>query len=238
MAGTRHLIRLPFTIAIDGPAGAGKSTIARRVAAALQLTYIDTGAMYRAVAYRALESKLDTTDDRAMATLAGELPLRLSPLSIDLQQQVWIGDQDVTGSIRTPEVSNLTSQVSALSAVRRVIVEQQRRLGATDPRGVVLEGRDIGSVVFPDAPLKIFLTASPQERARRRVRELEERGMLVDYDQILADQIERDTRDSSRADSPLLATPDAHGLDTDGRSIESVVQEIVGMAVEREPELG
>ncbi len=238
MAGTRHLIRLPFTIAIDGPAGAGKSTIARRVAAALQLTYIDTGAMYRAVAYRALESKLDTTDDRAMATLAGELPLRLSPLSIDLQQQVWIGDQDVTGSIRTPEVSNLTSQVSALSAVRRVIVEQQRRLGATDPRGVVLEGRDIGSVVFPDAPLKIFLTASPQERARRRVRELEERGMLVDYDQILADQIERDTRDSSRADSPLLATPDAHWLDTDGRSIESVVQEIVGMAVEREPELG
>lgn len=231
MAGTLALNRLPFTIAIDGPAGAGKSTIARRVAAALRLTYIDTGAMYRAVAYKALQLNLDTTDERAMVELADQLPLRLSPLSADLKQQVWIGDEEVTSSIRTPEVSNLTSQVSALSGVRRVIVEQQRRLAATDPRGVVLEGRDIGSVVFPDAPLKVFLTASPEERARRRVRELEQRGTPVDYAQILADQIDRDTRDSNRADSPLLATPDAHWLDTDGRSIESIVQEIVMMAL-------
>lgn len=222
--------RSPLTIAIDGPAGAGKSTIARRVAAQMGLTYIDTGAMYRAVAWKATALGISPTDEPAIAELATELTIRLSPLTQDLQQQVWIGEEEVTHKIRTPEVSQLTSQISALSRVRQVVVEQQRRLGANDPIGVVLEGRDIGTVVFPNAPLKIFLTASPEERARRRHLELQQKGVAVDYATVLADQQRRDARDTERADSPLTPASDAHWLDTDERSIESVVDEIVQLA--------
>lgn len=222
--------RSPLTIAIDGPAGAGKSTIARRVAAQMGLTYIDTGAMYRAVAWKATALGISPTDEPAIAELATELTIRLSPLTQDLQQQVWIGEEEVTHKIRTPEVSQLTSQISALSRVRQVVVEQQRRLGANDPIGVVLEGRDIGTVVFPNAPLKIFLTASPEERARRRHLELQQKGVAVDYATVLADQQRRDARDTERADSPLTPASDAHWLDTDERSIEFVVDEIVQLA--------
>ena len=218
---------MPLTIAIDGPAGAGKSTVARRVAAALQLTYIDTGAMYRAVAWKALQTGVATTDAEALANLAQSLNLRFSSLTPDMRQTVQVDGADVTDAIRTPQVSSVTSTISAFPALRRVIVAQQRRLGQVDARGVVLEGRDIGTVVFPDAQVKIFLTASDEERARRRVEDLQAKGMAVDYAQTLAEQRERDNRDSQRADSPLIAASDAILLNTDGLSIAQVVERIL-----------
>ena len=220
---------MPLTIAIDGPAGAGKSTVARRVASALQLTYIDTGAMYRAVAWKALQTSVDTTDAVALTALARTLRLQFSALTPDMQQRVQVDGEDATGAIRTPQVSSLTSTISAFPDLRRVIVEQQRQMGQQDARGVVLEGRDIGTVVFPDATLKIFLTAGDEERARRRVEELQAKGMRVDYAQTLAEQRERDARDSQRADSPLVAASDAIILNTDGLSIDAVVERILAL---------
>jgi cytidylate kinase len=223
---------MPLTVAIDGPAGSGKSTVARRVAAALGFTYIDTGAMYRSLAWKALQTGADSQDEAALAALARATRVSLSPLSADGKQQVVVDGEDVTAAIRTPEVSQLTSVISALSAVRRIVVDQQRRLGAEAARGVVLEGRDIGTVVFPDAEVKIFLTASPEERARRRMAELRERGTQADYAQVLAEQRERDARDSQRADSPLKAAPDAVLLDTDGLAIDEVVARILARIAE------
>ncbi len=221
---------MPLTVAIDGPAGAGKSTVARRVAAALGLPYLDTGAMYRAVAWKALRAGVSPDDEAALAALAQNLRLTFSPLMPDGRQSVAVDGEDVTQAIRTPEVSNLTSAISALPSVRRVIVAQQRRIGAEDARGMVLEGRDIGTVVFPEAQVKVFLTASPEERARRRVEELQARGLPVDYAQILADQQERDARDSRRATSPLTPAPDAVQIDTDGMLVEEVVNRILALA--------
>ncbi len=221
---------MPFIIAIDGPAGAGKSTVARRVAIALGLTYIDTGAMYRAVAWKALKQGVNITDADALADLTQNLRVRLSPLTTEMQQRVWADDEDITALIRTPEISSVTSAISAYPAVRTLIVQQQRQMGATDALGVVLEGRDIGTVVFTNADLKVFLTASEEERARRRVQELRAKGMAVDYAQILADQSVRDARDSQRADSPLVAAHDAVVLDTDSRSIDDVVTHILELA--------
>lgn len=227
---------MPFTIAIDGPAGAGKSTVARRVAAMLGYTYIDTGAMYRAVAWKATAQQADTTNEAVLAQIAQALKIDFSPLTPDGTQQVFADGEDVTSVIRSPEISSLTSAVSALPAVRRVIVEQQRALGRSDARGVVLEGRDIGSVVFPHAELKIFLTASPEVRARRRCEELKARGLDVDYVRILEDQRERDARDSQRHDSPLIAAPDAVLLDTDTLPIGEVVARILALWHERQAE--
>lgn len=225
---------MPFIVAIDGPAGAGKSTIARRVTIALGLTYLDTGAMYRAVAWKALQAGIEATDAEALAALAQRLEIRFSALTSDGKQAVWADGEEVTEAIRTPEVSNLTSAVSAFPAVRRVIVAQQQRIGHQDVRGVVLEGRDIGTVVFPQAQVKVFLTASPEERARRRTTELQERGMPADYAQVLADQIARDTRDSQRADSPLVAAPDAVQIATDGLMIDEVVERVLALCRQRE----
>ena len=221
---------MTFMIAIDGPAGAGKSTVARKVAATLGLTYIDTGAMYRALAWTALKEGCDRNDSVRLSQLAAAINIRFSPLDADLQQQVWTDSKDVTAAIRVPEVSNLTSAILVFPDVRKVIVDLQRRLGQADARGVVLEGRDIGTVVFPDAGLKIFLTASPEERARRRMQELQTKGIAVDFAQILADQHERDKRDSERADSPLAAAEDAILLNSDAMTIHEVVQSILDMA--------
>ena len=221
---------MPFMIAIDGPAGAGKSTVARQVAAALGLTYIDTGAMYRALAWKALSAGCDMTDAVELAQIASNTTIRFSALNSNLQQEVWTDSENVTDAIRTPEVSNLTSAISVFPAVRKVIVECQRRLGEADTQGVVLEGRDIGTVVFPQAALKIFLTASPEERARRRCQELQAKGIDVDFGRILADQQERDKRDSERVDSPLAAAEDAVLLNTDAMTIHEVVQKIIVLA--------
>jgi cytidylate kinase len=220
---------MPFVVAIDGPAGAGKSTVARRVAAALGLTYLDTGAMYRAPAWKARREGVAPTDETALADLARNLHIEFSPLAPDGTQTVIVDGEDVTQAIREPEISNLTSAISALPAVRRVMVEQQRRIGRAQARGVVLEGRDIGTVVFPDADVKVFLTASPEERARRRYEELKARRPDVDYPQILAEQIERDTRDSHRADSPLTVAPDAVVVPTDGLTIDEVTARLLAL---------
>ena len=220
---------MPFIVAIDGPAGAGKSTVARQVASELDLTYLDTGAMYRAVAWKALRNGIAITDAAALAALAQQSHITFLS-DPDGSQRVLADGEDVTTAIRAPELANVTSAISALPAVRRVLVEQQREMGRRSPRGVVLEGRDTGTVVFPDAQVKVFLTASPEERARRRVMELQQLGRPVDYARILADQQERDTRDSRRTDSPLVAAPDALVLDTDRMTVGEVVAHILDLS--------
>lgn len=220
---------MPFIVAIDGPAGAGKSTVARRVAAELGFTYLDTGAMYRAVAWLASQGGVNLSDTDVLASLARQMRLEFSPLLPDGTQRVVVDGTDVTTEIRSPENSQRTSAISAIPAVRRIIVEQQQQMGKNGACGVVLEGRDIGTVVFPDADVKFFLTASPEERARRRYEELKGRGLEVDYAHVLAEQKERDDRDSQRADSPLRAAPDALTLDTDGLSAQEVIANILSV---------
>jgi CMP/dCMP kinase len=193
-------------IAIDGPAGAGKSTVARAVAAALGFTYLDSGAMYRCVALAELRGTLDP-----------------SACAIGLGARVTLDGEDVTDAIRTPEVTAHASQVAARPEVRTALVAKQRELIAGGD--YVAEGRDIGTVVAPDAELKVFLTASPEERARRRAAELG-----VGAEQVLADQAQRDARDSTREHSPLLAADDAVEVDTTGLSVDEVAQRIVELA--------
>ncbi len=219
-----------MTIAIDGPAGAGKSTVSRRVAAALGYTYIDSGAMYRALAWQALQTETDTTDGTALNALAQSYRLMFSSLDAEMKQSVFVDGVDVTTAIRSPEVTQLTSRISALPEVRRALVAQQQRLSQDAEKGVVLEGRDIGTVVFPHAELKIFLTASPQERARRRWEQMQSLGIPMEFSQVLADQIERDARDSERTDSPLIPAADAHHLSTDGLTIDEVIARILAWA--------
>ncbi len=215
-----------ITIAIDGPSGAGKSTAARGVAARLGYTYIDTGAMYRAVAWNAIRQGFPDGDADAMSALARDTDIRFLPGPDG--QRVLVGDADVTQSIRTPQVTQLSSPVSAIPGVRRVLVEQQQAMGAGG--GVVMEGRDIGTVVFPHAELKVFLTASPEERARRRWLERRSKGDSVSLEEVLEQQAERDARDSSRAESPLRPAEDAVLLDSDGLTAEQVIDRILDMA--------
>ena len=218
-----------LTIAIDGPAGAGKSTVAKRVAEALGYTYIDSGAMYRAVGWKGLASGDPPRDDDGWIRAAEEMRIRFVPA--ESAQRVIVDDTDVTSAIRTPEVTALSSPVSAIPGVRRVLVKQQQEMGAGG--GVVMEGRDIGTVVFPDAEVKVFLTASDEERARRRWLERSEKGEAVTLEETLARQRERDARDSSRADSPLKSAEDSIIIDTDGLSIEEVVRRILDLCVTR-----
>ncbi len=196
-------------VAIDGPAGAGKSTVARRLAGALQFTYLDTGAMYRAVALAAARRGADP------AAVA-------DAVTIEVGDGVRVDGEDVSDAIRTPEVSEAASRAAADPAVRRALVAQQRRLMSSGDW--VAEGRDIGTVVAPDAEVKVFLTADPAERARRRAVELG-----LDESEVLADQAARDARDESRADSPLQAAADAVMLDTTGLSLDEVVARIVAL---------
>jgi cytidylate kinase len=203
-----------MVIAIDGPAGAGKSTVARAVAAALGFTYLDTGAMYRCVALASLRRSVPA------AQLAPEL-------KISLGERVLLDGEDVSDAIRTPEVSERASEVAAEPAVRRAMVDQQRGLMSRGGDWVA-EGRDIGTVVMPDAELKIFLTADPAERAARRAAELG-----LDTATVLAEQSIRDERDRSRADSPLRPAPGAVELDTTGLPLEQVVAHIVGLVPAR-----
>jgi cytidylate kinase len=195
-------------IAIDGPAGAGKSTVSRAVAERLGLERLDTGAMYRSVAWEALHRGIDPADEAAVSEIAATADIEVGP-------GVSINGADVTHAIRTPEVSRAVSIVAANPAVRRELVTRQRRWAAGRSGGVV-EGRDIGSVVFPDATVKIYLTASPEERARRRGHDESADGVAT-----------RDRLDSTRQASPLTQAPDAHVLDTTGRSVEDVVEEVL-----------
>lgn len=216
-----------LTIAIDGPSGAGKSTVARRVAALLGYTYIDTGAMYRAAALRGLQTGVPLSDEVGTTGLAEAMRLRFLPGPGD-SQRVLLDGEDVTEAIRTPEVTRLSSPVSAIPGVRRVLQAQQQAMGADG--GVVMEGRDIGTVVFPRADMKVFLTASEEERARRRWLERQAAGEPLTLEQVLASQRERDARDSGRADSPLRAAPDAVVLDSTGMTFEQVVERILELA--------
>jgi len=207
---------MAIAIAIDGPAGAGKSTIARRLATRLGFTYIDSGAMYRAVALWALRQKLDPSDMHRMEQLA-----RAAGITLESDgARVLLDGEDVTEAIRVPEVSKAASLVATIPGVRRALVEKQRAIGAQN--NVVMEGRDIGSVVFPNADLKIFLDADAQERARRRA--LEVNG---DRDDISRQIRERDERDRTRAEAPLTQAPDAVYVDSTGLSIEEVEETIL-----------
>jgi CMP/dCMP kinase len=206
-----------FIVAIDGPAGAGKSTIAKMTAERLGLIRVDTGAIYRAIALIADEANIQ--DEEQIAAACPTLPLRFDA------GRVFLGDRDISTAIRTEKISQRASQVSALPKVRAGLLDLQRRLGREHPKGAVLEGRDIGTVVFPDAEVKIFLTASAEERANRRVKELPN----AIYDDVLASIRERDERDSNRATAPLKPASDAVHVDSTGKSIEDVLREIEGI---------
>jgi cytidylate kinase len=216
-------------IAIDGPVGSGKSTLARRVAALLGYIYFDTGAMYRSVALKALRRgiSLDSTDQ--LTSLAGETQIDLRPQ--DGTQQVFLDGEDVTSAIRAPEVAQAASRVAVIAGVRSVLVAEQRRAG--ERGGVVMEGRDIGSVVFPDAQLKVFLTASPEIRAERRWREHVQKGDVVDLARTLEEIHERDRRDQERSASPLIRAQDAVVVDSTAMSAEEVARLVVLLAKER-----
>jgi CMP/dCMP kinase len=217
-------------IAIDGPVGSGKSTLARRVAEMLGYVYIDTGAMYRALALKAVRRGLTLdSNDENLATLAGET--RIDLRAADGVQQVFLDHEDVTRAIRTPEVSQAASKVAVNSRVRHMLVAEQRRAG--ERGGVVMEGRDIGSVVFPDAQLKIFLTASPETRAERRWREHQQKGDVIDLQRTLEEIRERDRRDSSRTTSPLVRAPDAVVVDSTAMGPEEVARLVVMLAQEK-----
>lgn len=216
-------------IAIDGPAGAGKSSVAICLAATLDIPYLDTGAMYRAVGLMALREgfrpPLDPATDGPEVARLSEGRLRLEPGP--KLMHVWVDGVEVTDEIRSPQCSGMASAVSALPEVRRALVPEQRKMGLL--KGGVMEGRDIGSVVFPDAMLKIFLTASVQIRAARRYEELVERGLDVSLEDVLTDQAERDLRDSSREDSPLQVASGAIVVDTSGLTLDRVVDRLVAL---------
>ncbi|MST34163.1 (d)CMP kinase [Acidimicrobiaceae bacterium USS-CC1] len=208
-------------IAIDGPAGSGKSTVARAVAAALALDYLDTGAMYRAVTFAAMRRGIDPEDTDLVAELA-------RALSLEVADTVTVDGVDATIEIRSPEVTRAVSTVAANPAVRRELVQRQREWAAAHGGGVI-EGRDIGSVVFPDATLKVYLTADDGERAMRRSKEM----LNLQYDQVAADIARRDHADSTRQASPLGVADDAVRLDTTSRPVEQVVEEVLRLAAER-----
>jgi len=217
-------------IAIDGPVGSGKSTLARRVAALLGYIYIDTGAMYRSVALKAQRRAVPLDDGDKLAALAAETRIDLRQLdgAIAGAQQVLLDGEDVTTLIRTPEVAQAASKVAMQPGVRKVLVAEQRRAG--EEGGVVMEGRDIGSVVFPDAQLKIFLTASPEVRAERRWREHQQKGDAIDLPRTLDEIHERDRRDRERATSPLVRAKDAVVVDSTAMEPEEVARLVVMLA--------
>jgi cytidylate kinase len=207
-------------IAIDGPSGAGKSTLSKQLAAALGYTNIDTGAMYRAVALLAVRRQIDLDDADELGRLCRSLQLEFRHNATG--EAVLVNGEDVSQAIRAPEVSLQTSRVAACPAVRQELVRLQQLLGQNG--GVVLEGRDIGTVVFPQAEVKFFLTASAAERGRRRWAELRARGVEVDLQQTIAEVEARDAADSSRLHAPLKRAPDAIDIDSDGRSIPQVLE--------------
>ena len=219
-------------VAIDGPAGSGKSTIAKNVAQVLGFRYLDTGAMYRAVAVRARDLGIAYSDGDGLGRIADQDPIEFKFVEGEpLPSRIFIAGKEVTDEIRTPDIDKAVSPVSAHESVRRALVDQQCVMGSSGD--YVVEGRDIGSVVFPDAAVKIFLTADAQERARRRTAQNLERGIEVDFETVLADIIKRDEYDSTRALSPLVVADDAIQVDSTMMTIDYVTNLIVGLARER-----
>ncbi|HIP73700.1 MAG TPA: (d)CMP kinase [Anaerolineae bacterium] len=218
-------------IAIDGPAASGKSTVARLVAEKLGYLYLDTGCMYRAVTLAALQAGIDVADEMAVTQLTQQMEIEVLPAQDEGDGRHYttlLNGKDVTWDLRLPEVDANVSQVASYKGVREELVRRQRAYGR---RGhVVMVGRDIGTVVMPDAPLKLYITASPEERARRRWLDRQKQGFSDDFDAILADVIRRDRIDSNRQHSPLRPADDVIIMDTTERSVAEIVDEIVGMA--------
>ncbi len=217
-------------IAIDGPSGAGKSTLAKRLARELGFLYVDTGAIYRTVGLAALRQGVAPGDEPSVLLLLPALDIATG-YGEDSLQHMYLNGEDVTEAIRLHEVSDAASQVSAIPGVRDFLLEMQRRFAREND--VIMDGRDIGTVVLPQAPLKIFLTAEPQARARRRYDELLQRGQSADYDQVLRDVMDRDYRDSHRTAAPLKQAEDAVLVDTTQLDFEQSLEALMYLAKER-----
>ena len=229
-----------LTIAIDGPAGSGKSTVARRVAALLGYLYLDSGAMYRAVALKALQHKLSLDDEAALEALTRETHIELkSPTpeqeAAGMKNRVFLDGREVSYEIRTGEVAQGASRLATIAGVRQVLVSEQQRGGQGG--GVVMEGRDIGTVVFPNAELKIFLDASPETRAERRWKEHQEKGERLTIAEVLEEVYERDKRDRERKVSPLIRATDAVLIDNTAMGSEETARLIVFLAQQRQKEI-
>ena len=227
MAGASKRKRL--TIAIDGPSGAGKSTVARSLAKRWGYVYIDTGAMYRAVALRVKEKGISSEDELALYQLASSLHITF--ITEGEQTHVFCDGEDITSAIRSPEISRLASSISKQKGVREALVQMQREMGKEG--GVILEGRDIGTVVFPDADVKFYLDAESEVRIRRRYDEMVEKGVKVDFKETQEELIQRDHNDMHRIHSPLKKANDALFIDSTHRSVEEVVEEMVRIVKER-----
>jgi len=212
-----------LSVAIDGPSGAGKSTIAKAIAKEFGFIYVDTGAIYRTVGLHVLRLGADPSDETAVGALLGQIAIRLEYK--DGEQRVILNGEDVTALLRTPRLSKYASDVSAIPAVRAFLLEMQRDMAKK--HCVVMDGRDIGTVVLPDADIKIFLTASPEERARRRHEELLARGESATYQSVLSDMIARDKNDSCRKLAPLTCAPDALKIDTTGNALEKSISILI-----------
>jgi cytidylate kinase len=228
-----------LTIAIDGPAGSGKSSVARRVAGVLGYLYLDSGAMYRALALKALKRKVPLNDEAGLERLARETHIELKPPTPEQEKagaknRVFLDGVEVTDAIRTSEVAQAASRLATIAGVRRVLVAEQQRAGAGG--GIVMEGRDIGTVVFPNAELKIFLDASPEVRAERRWKEHQEKGDDATLVEVLEEVRERDRRDRERKVSPLVRAADAVLVDNTAMDAEETARLIVLLAREREKE--
>ncbi|MET3289539.1 UNVERIFIED_CONTAM: cytidylate kinase [Brevibacillus sp. OAP136] len=212
-------------IAIDGPAGAGKSTVAKQAAAKLRFVYIDTGAMYRALAWASQQEGLAAIDEQAVSTLLEKNRIKLQRDDQGDAQRVWWNEEDITTEIRTPQISQLASIVAGHPRVRALMLDLQRALA--EEGNVIMDGRDIGTHVLPDADVKIFLTASIEERATRRLAELQQKGVETSLEALMEEIAERDKRDSEREVAPLKQAEDAILVDTTGRSIEQIVDQIL-----------
>ncbi len=217
-------------IAIDGPGGAGKSTLSKKLAKHFNLVYIDTGAMYRAAGLACVRKGIKIKEEtKAAISIVNAANIDLIPA--ESGQKIILNGEDVTGLIRTPEISMAASDVSAIPEVRIRLVEMQRKLAET--RDVIMDGRDIGTYVLPDAPIKIFLTASPEERAKRRYLELSERGEDCKYEDVLAELLVRDKNDSTRAFSPLKQAEDSILVDTSAMNFEESLSHLITIIEER-----
>lgn len=217
-----------IVVAIDGPAGAGKSTIAKAASASLGYIYIDTGALYRAVALACIKQNINTNDNENITKLLSEIDIRL--VFLNGAQRILLNEDDVTDEIRAENVSMAASAVSAIPFVRDFLLELQRSFAKND--NVIMDGRDIGTVVLPNADVKIFLTASPEKRARRRVLQLEQSGIYAEFDKVLFDIVQRDYNDTHRKTAPLKAADDSITVDTTDMTLEQSVEKIINIIKE------